>query len=80
MQFVRKIANSNVLAGLIDIPEELKNKEVEIIILPYDNSTQTYIGNKKNVRGALSKYRNEELKVKENEAWADATVEKHENS
>jgi hypothetical protein len=37
MKFVRKITNSDVLANIIDIPEELRNKKVEVIILPYEN-------------------------------------------
>ncbi len=77
MNFVRKVTNSDVLANIIDIPTELKNKKVEIIILPYDN---TDIPKYKNVKGALSKYKNEELQGKENGAWASATVERYENS
>ncbi len=37
MNFVRKVANSNILASIIDIPENLRNKKVEILIFPYEN-------------------------------------------
>lgn len=82
MKFVRRVANSDVLANIIDIPEELRNKKVEIIILPYENmeSVDLKEQKKKRVRGALAKYRNKKLQEKENEAWANAAVEKHENS
>lgn len=36
MNFVRKVANSDILANIIEIPESLKNKKVEILILPYE--------------------------------------------
>ena len=82
MKFVRRVANSDVLANIIDIPEELRNKKVEIIILPYENmeSVDLKEQKKKRERGALAKYRNKKLQEKENEAWANAAVEKHENS
>lgn len=39
MKFARKVANSDsdILADIIDIPEELKSRKAEIIILPYGN-------------------------------------------
>ncbi|MCF6462202.1 hypothetical protein [Clostridium sp. Cult1] len=80
MNFVRKIANSDVLADIIDIPKELRNKKVEIIILPYENTNSLDVLKKKSLRGALAKYKNEELQDKEKGAWANAVVEKHENS
>ncbi|MDK2901754.1 MAG: hypothetical protein PWR14_658 [Thermosediminibacterales bacterium] len=82
MKFIRKVANSDILAGIIDIPEELKSKKVEIIILPYENMDNADLEEqkKKNVRGALAKYKNKELQEKEKEAWANAAVGKHENS
>ncbi|NSW90779.1 MAG: hypothetical protein HPY74_08930 [Firmicutes bacterium] len=82
MKFVRKVANSDVLASIIDIPEELRSKKVEIIILPYENMENIDLKEqkKKRVRGALARYKNEELREKENEAWANAAVERYENN
>jgi len=74
VKFVRKVANSDILANVIDIPKELKGKKVEIIILPYEEQK------KKIVRGALARYKNEEFQEKEDEAWANTVVEKYENS
>ncbi len=65
MYYVRKITNSDLLASVIDIPKELRNRKVEIIILPYENSV---VPGKKTVKGAFSKYKNEKLKDKENTA------------
>ncbi|TZE80839.1 hypothetical protein [Calorimonas adulescens] len=82
MKFVRKITNSDVLANIIDIPEELRNKKVEVIILPYENMEDVDLKEQKNkrVRGALAKYKNKDLQEKESEAWANAAVEKYANS
>lgn len=77
MNYVRKVTNSDVLANVIDLPKELKNRKVEIIIIPYDNSNEVV---QKNMKGALAKYKNPSLQVNENEAWPSAVVEKHENS
>jgi len=35
MNFFRKVILANKLAELIDLPNALKNREVEIIVLPY---------------------------------------------
>ncbi len=54
MRFDRIIASSDVLAHIIDIPEELKNKQVEITVLPYE-----YVDDQndasKNARGIRAK-------------------------
>ncbi|TYO96929.1 hypothetical protein [Desulfallas thermosapovorans] len=82
MNFVRKVANSNILASIIDIPESLRNKKVEILILPYENEhgeagiDQT----PKRARGLLEQYKNKGLQALEDGAWAKAAVDKHENS
>jgi hypothetical protein len=82
MKFVRKVANSDILADIIDIPDELRSKKIEIIILPYENMDSVDLKGqkKKSIRGALAKYKNIELQEKENEAWVNAAVKKHENN
>ncbi len=37
MTVFRKIANSEILYKVMDSPDDLKNKEVEIIVFPHDN-------------------------------------------
>ncbi|MCP5046416.1 MAG: hypothetical protein GY940_04540 [bacterium] len=36
MAFIRKIINSNLLEDIIEIPVELKNKEMELLLIPMD--------------------------------------------
>jgi len=82
LNFVRKVANSNILASIIDIPENLRNKKVEILIFPYENlDSEAIIDQKpKRVRGLLEKYKNKDLQNIENGAWAKAVADKHEDS
>ncbi len=78
MEFLRVVKDSDDLSKVIDIPRGLRNKKLEVIIFPYEdieNDTK-----KKSLRGALSKYKNEELQTIESEAWSKAVVEKYENS
>ncbi|BBB91784.1 hypothetical protein [Methylomusa anaerophila] len=81
MPFVRKIVNSNVLAGIIDIPEALQNKRVEVIIFSLDDNSTTVsqIGKTKKAKGFLDKYKNTALIEKESAAWAEAATGKHEH-
>ncbi|WP_425060951.1 hypothetical protein SCACP_17160 [Sporomusa carbonis] len=81
MPFVRKIVNSNVLAGIIDIPESLKNKKVEILVFSLDDNTTAVnqIEKTKRARGFLAKYKNAAFIEKESTAWAEAVIEKHEH-
>ena len=80
MDYVRVIKNSEEIAKIIDIPKELRNRKVEIIILPYDNADASNKPKAKNMRGVFEKYKNETLQKSENEIWSKAMVEKHENS
>lgn len=78
MEFLRVIKDSDDLRKVIDIPKGLRNRKVEVIILPYEDIEEK--GERKNLRGALSEYKDERLQVRENEAWSKAVVEKYENS
>lgn len=82
MTFIRKVANSDILANILDIPESLRNKKVEILIFPYEqmNPEEKEGQNNKKARGLLEKYKNKELQKSENGVWAKAMVDKHENS
>jgi hypothetical protein len=76
MKFIRKVVNSDILADIMEVPEELRGKKVEIIVLPYENMEDVDSKEqKRRLRGALSKYKNEKLIEKENEAWASAVME-----
>ena len=49
MNFARKIIDSDRLIDIIDLPEELKKTEVEIIVLPTQNTHPVKKHHKKNV-------------------------------
>lgn len=77
MDSIKKVANSNILDGIFDIPENLKNKKVVITISPYNDIEDKDIPTIKNLRGSLSKYKNDSLREEEVNAWAMAVREKH---
>jgi hypothetical protein len=81
VSFVRRIVNSNVLAGVIDIPESLKNKKVEVLVFSLEDNTITASKNEKpkQAKGLLAQYKNTALIDKESSAWAEAVTEKHEH-
>lgn len=76
MEFIREIINSDKLENIIYIPESMKHKNVEILILPVQEK-KSGIGK---LRGALKKYSNPDLIEKESESWEMAVMEKHGNS
>ena len=78
MEFLRVIKDSNDLAKVLDIPKGLRNRKVEVIILPYQEAKE--VAERKSLRGVLSKYKNEELQAMESGAWSRAVVERYENS
>lgn len=81
MTVFRKITNSEIVSQVMDLPDGLKNKEVEIIIFPHENHDKDKDKNEdKNARGLLEKYKNENLYSLESEAWAEAVKEKNEHS
>lgn len=79
--FVRKIVNSNVLTGIIDIPEVLKNKKVEVLVFSLEdhNETVNRLQNRKRAKGMLAKYKNSSFIEKETAIWSEAATEKHEH-
>lgn len=79
MTVFRKITNSEILSQVMDLPDDLKNKEVEIIIFPHENHGKDR-NEHKNAKGLLEKYKNENLYSLESEAWAEAVKEKSEHS
>jgi hypothetical protein len=79
--FVRRILDSNVLAGIIDIPEALKNKKVEVLVFSLEDNDipVSPIAKTKKAKGLLAKYKNTALIESESTAWAEAVIEKHEH-
>jgi len=68
MDFIRKIVNGTDLINIMEIPNSLMNKKVEILVFPIeDNKKKTK--RKKSYAGFLSKYANLNLIEKEKEVW-----------
>ncbi len=80
MDFVRVVKNSDDLENFIDIPKGLKNRKVEVIILPFTDKEDSAKVEKKSLRGILSKYKNEALQAQESDTWSKAVVDNYENS
>lgn len=81
MNFVRKVANSDILASIIDIPEALRHKKVEILILPIDEKDEDHqvTDVSRKARASLKKYADTNLIDEEDNIWEKVMVEKHEN-
>ncbi len=82
MNFIRKIANSDLLAGIINIPEHMRNKKVEIIILPYEEEGKENLkpAVQPRVKGLLHRYANVSYLPLEGSAWAEAVRETNEDN
>jgi hypothetical protein len=78
-EFFREVINSDELGNLI-LPEELKHKKVEILVLPIEEKKIRNKKSSKSLRGALKKYSSPDKIDKEKEAWKMAVAEKHEDS
>ena len=77
MNYYSEIISSVELENVINIPDELKNRDVELIIIPFNNHN---ISKNKSLYGILSKYKNSELIEKENFSWLNQVVEQNGNS
>jgi hypothetical protein len=81
MNFVRKITNSDALKHIVDLPEDLRNQDVELIILPIGDpsSLKRTVPSSTTARGALKQYANLDLIQYEQGAWKKGVQEKHEH-
>ncbi|MDP4098909.1 hypothetical protein OIN60_19475 [Paenibacillus sp. P96] len=87
MNFVRKITHSDTLKHIVDLPEDMRNQDVELIILPLqtpflDQSQLSYISGSSlrgAARGALKQFANSDLQQHEKNAWIKGVQEKHEH-
>ena len=80
MNYIRKIANSDLLAGIFKLPEHMLHKNVEIIVLPVegeDVNINDKIGH--SVKGSLKKYANLKYLSLESTAWAESVRKSDEN-
>lgn len=71
MEYMRVVKNSDEIQGVFELPQQLKNRKVEIIIFPYSDSSEINI---EEFGGILSNYRQEEKRALEKEAWSKAVL------
>ena len=80
MDYVRKIANSDIFDNIIDLPENLRHKRVEIIILPYPDAgdgAEIYGG--PGLKSRLGKNNSPRATCQEGPAWVETAREYYEN-
>lgn len=68
MEFVRKVVNGTDLIDIIDMPNSLINRKVEILVFPIEDNKKKS-KNKKSLAGFLSEYANPSLIQKEDDVW-----------
>lgn len=78
MEFIRRTVNSKVLESLLDLPDSMKNRRVEVIVFPVDEGKKSGNHNE-TLGGRLNKYANPSLRQLEKSAWSIAVEDKHEN-
>lgn len=76
MEYLRKTVNSDALAPIFDLPAGLRNRNVDVIILPADNGKDEK-PRRKSAKGCLKKYANPALAPLEKDAWVKAAEEKY---
>lgn len=76
MTFVREVIDGSKIANIIDMPIELKNRKVEILIFPIANTEkEKKKSNLGSLYGKYANYANPELRKKEDAAWREAVHE-----
>jgi len=79
MEAVRLTLNSARLASIIDLPMTLRDREVEVIVLPKSEEPKESPPDTERVSmmGCLKQYANPALRELEKGAWERAAVEKY---
>ncbi len=76
MEYLRETIDSRSLTGIFNLPESLRNRNVEVIILPASVAKDDK-RRRKSLKGSLRQYANPDLIPLEKEAWPEAAAEKH---
>ncbi len=78
MEAIKKIVNGAMISDFFNLPESFKTKQLEVIIIPVEDSAIITTGELK--RGALSAYQDPAISEKEKQAWEMAVHEKYDNN
>ena len=74
MDFIRKVVNGTDLVDVIDLPNSLINRKLELLVLPIDENKKK-TKKKKSVAGFLADYAKPSLIEKEDKAWMEEAKE-----
>ena len=74
MEFIRKIMDARDLQDIVELPNSLRNKKVEILIFSINDDKKKKTS-KKSLSGFLSEYANLDLIEKEDQAWSEEATE-----
>lgn len=77
MEAIRKVVDSNKLSVIMDLPNSMKNRQVEVIILPVAEKDKAKTS--KSMKGVLNRYADTKLEEQEKGAWEKAMVQKYGN-
>lgn len=79
MEAIRAIVNAEQLASIIELPESMRHRDVEIIVLPQADEEKPKMppSERKSMIGCLKEYADTSLWEKEEGAWERAAVEKY---
>ena len=77
MEAIRTTMNSARLAPIIDLPDTLRNREVEVIVLPKAEKPKKRppVSERKSMMGCLSEYANPALRELDEGAWEPSDEE-----
>ncbi|MDR1321465.1 MAG: hypothetical protein LBK56_08595 [Gracilibacteraceae bacterium] len=77
MDYLRQTVDSDKLTGVFDLPDVLRGRKVDVIILPVQ---ETYtLPKKRGAFGCLRQFANPSLMDAEGDAWERAVAEKYAN-
>ncbi len=77
MEAIRKIVRAELLAPIIELPWKSRDMQVEVIVIPVDETTINADTSDKSLKGSLKKYADPALLEKEESAWKNHIVEKY---
>jgi hypothetical protein len=79
MEFLRQTIDSDKLVNLFNLPNTLRGRKVDVIILPTANESEPLPKRTSSAYGRLNKYADPALIDREKGAWERAVAEKNAN-
>jgi hypothetical protein len=76
MDYLHQTMDSDKLVDVLDLPNTLRGRKVEVIVLPAQETYALQI-KRESAFGCLRKYANPLLIAEEHSAWEQAVIEKY---